>query len=48
MGEWRYSTTIIDLGTTWMSVASFTPRMLYPRTNNPLDVVDKRKIISCR
>jgi hypothetical protein len=26
MGEWRYSSIILDLGTRWRRVASFTPR----------------------
>jgi hypothetical protein len=29
-GEWRYSSTILDLSTKWR-LASFTPRSLYPR-----------------
>jgi hypothetical protein len=31
MGEWRYSSTILDLGTRWRWVVSFTPRPLYSR-----------------
>jgi hypothetical protein len=31
MEEWRYSSIILDLGTRWSSVVSFTPRPLYPR-----------------
>jgi hypothetical protein len=30
MGEWRYS-SILDLGTRWRWVISFTPRPFYPR-----------------
>jgi hypothetical protein len=30
MGEWMYSSTILDLGTRWRSVVSFTPQPLYP------------------
>jgi hypothetical protein len=30
MGEWRYSSTILDLDTRWSWVVSFTPRPLYP------------------
>jgi hypothetical protein len=30
MGEWRYSSTILDLGTRWRWVVSYTPRPLYP------------------
>jgi hypothetical protein len=35
MEEWRYSTTILDLGTIWSSVVSFTPRQLYLRERAP-------------
>jgi hypothetical protein len=31
MAEWRYSSTIFDLGTTWRWVVRFTPRQFYPR-----------------
>jgi hypothetical protein len=40
MGEWRYSSTIFDLGTRWSSVVSFVPRPLFQRGNShryPLD-----------
>jgi hypothetical protein len=30
-GEWRYSSTVIDLGTRWRWVVRFTPRPLYSR-----------------
>jgi hypothetical protein len=30
MAEWRYSSTILDLGTRWKRVVSFKPRPLYP------------------
>ena len=29
-GEWMYSSTIIDIGSRWRSVVSFTPRLRYP------------------
>jgi hypothetical protein len=35
MGEWRYSATILDLGTRWRWVISFTPLPLYPRGISP-------------
>jgi hypothetical protein len=35
VGEWRYSSTILDLGTRWRYVVSFTPRPLYPREITP-------------
>jgi hypothetical protein len=35
MGEWRYSSTGLDLGTRWGTVVSFTPRPLYPRGKAP-------------
>jgi hypothetical protein len=31
MGEWRYSSSILDLGSRWKSVFSFTLRLLYLR-----------------
>jgi hypothetical protein len=34
MGEWRYSSTILDLGIMW-SVVSFTPQPLYSRGKSP-------------
>jgi hypothetical protein len=33
MGKWRYSPTVIDLGTKWRWVVSFVPQPLYPRAN---------------
>jgi hypothetical protein len=42
MGEWRYSSTILDLGTRWRWAISFTPRMLYPRGNCPRYPLDRR------
>jgi hypothetical protein len=35
MGEWRYSSTILDLGTRWRLVVSFTPMPLYPLGYSP-------------
>jgi hypothetical protein len=35
MGEWRYSSTILNLGTIWRLVVSFTPRPLYPGEITP-------------
>jgi hypothetical protein len=35
MGEWRYSSTILDLGTRWTWVVSFTTWLLYPRGKSP-------------
>jgi hypothetical protein len=40
MGEWRYSSTVLDLVTKWRWVVSFTPLPLYPGGNwrrYPLD-----------
>jgi hypothetical protein len=42
MGEWRYSSTIPDIGTRWRWVGSFTPRPLYLRGNRPRDPLDRR------
>jgi hypothetical protein len=35
MGEWRYSSTILDLGTRWKCVVSIKTRPLYPREKSP-------------
>jgi hypothetical protein len=42
MGEWRYSSTILDLSTKWRWVVSFTPRPLYPRGNRPQYPLNRR------
>jgi hypothetical protein len=53
-GEWRYSSTIRDLGTSWRWAVSFTPRPLYLRGKSPryplhrmlgLYGVERRKIL---
>jgi hypothetical protein len=31
MGDWWYSCTILDIGTRWRFVISFTPQPIYPR-----------------
>jgi hypothetical protein len=35
MGEWRYSSTILDLGTRWRRVVRVTPRLLFLREVAP-------------
>jgi hypothetical protein len=35
VGKWRYSPTILNLGTGWRWVVRFTPRPLYPREKSP-------------
>jgi hypothetical protein len=35
MGKWRYSSTILDLGTRWRRVLRFIPRPLYPQGKSP-------------
>jgi hypothetical protein len=35
VGKWRYSSTILDCGTGWKWMVSFTPRLLYFRGNRP-------------
>jgi hypothetical protein len=42
MGEWRYSSTILDLGTRWRREVSFTPQPLYLRGNFPRYPLDGR------
>jgi hypothetical protein len=57
MGEWRYSSSIVDLGTRWRWVVSFTLREIGPGTHwiggwvGPragLDAVEKRQIFPRR
>jgi hypothetical protein len=42
MGETRYSSTILDLGTKWRRVISFTPWLIYPQGNRYGYPLDKR------
>jgi hypothetical protein len=42
MGEWMYRSLILDLGTSWRWVVSFTPRLLYPRGKSPRYPLDRR------
>jgi hypothetical protein len=42
MEEWRYSSTILDLGTRWRWVVSFTPRAASPRRKSPRSLLDRR------
>jgi hypothetical protein len=42
MEEWRYSFIILDVGTRWRWVVSFTPQLLYPRGKSPQYPLDKR------
>jgi hypothetical protein len=44
MGEWRYGSTILNLGTKWRWVVRFTPRPLYSRGNSPWYPLDKKLI----
>jgi hypothetical protein len=41
MGKWRYSFTILDLGTRCRRVVSFTPRPLFPRAKSPQYHLDR-------
>jgi hypothetical protein len=43
MGEWKYSSSILDLGTRWRWVVSFTARPLYPRGEDPQYPLDIRR-----
>jgi hypothetical protein len=42
LGQWRYSSTHLDLGTTWTWVVSFTPRPLYHQGKSPCYPLDRR------
>jgi hypothetical protein len=41
-GEWRYSTTILDVGTSWRWMVSFTSLPLCPWGMNPQYALDRR------
>jgi hypothetical protein len=56
MGEWKYSSTFLDLGTRWRWVVSYTPLPLYPRypldrrldgPQSPSGCCGERKILHC-
>jgi hypothetical protein len=42
LGEWGISPLILDLGTRWRWVVSFTPRPLYPQGKSPCYPLDRR------
>jgi hypothetical protein len=42
MGEWRYSSTILALGSKWRWVVSFTSLPLYPQENSLRYLLDTR------
>jgi hypothetical protein len=42
MGEWRCSSTILDLGTRWRRVVSFTPLPLYSQERAPQYTLARR------
>jgi hypothetical protein len=42
MGEWKYSPTIVVLGTSWSWEVSFPPRPHSPRGNRPRYPLDRR------
>jgi hypothetical protein len=42
MGEWRYNSTILDLGTRWLWMVSFTHRPLYSRRKTSLYPLDRK------
>jgi hypothetical protein len=37
-GDWRYSSTILDLGTSWRLVVSFTAKQLSPGGKIPFSI----------
>jgi hypothetical protein len=41
-GEWKYSSTILDIGTRWRWVVSFMPQRLYHLGNSPRYQLDRR------
>jgi hypothetical protein len=47
MEEWKYSSTILNLGTRWRDVVSFTPLLLYPQGNSPHQVETMGEFKNC-
>jgi hypothetical protein len=41
-GEWRYSSTFLNLITTWRRAVRFTPLPFHPQTKSPRYPLDKR------
>jgi hypothetical protein len=41
-GKWRYNSTILDFGTKWRWVVSFTPLPLYSRGESPWYSLDRK------
>jgi hypothetical protein len=44
MGEWRYSSVILDFGTRWKWVVSFRSRPLYLGGNGPMKPLGRRLV----
>jgi hypothetical protein len=44
MGEWKYNSTILELGTSWSSVGRFTPRSLYSQGKYAGSLLDWRLV----
>jgi hypothetical protein len=42
MGEWSYSSAILDLGTRWRRVVGFKPPSLYPQGKCPQYQLNRR------
>jgi hypothetical protein len=42
MGEWRYRSAILDLGSRWRRVVTFTPLPFYPQGKSPWYPLDGR------
>jgi hypothetical protein len=42
LGEWGIAPPILDLGTRWRWVVSFTPRPLYPQGKSPCHPLDRK------
>jgi hypothetical protein len=44
MGEWTYSSVILDLGSRWWRVVSFMPLPLYPQGKIPRYLLERRLV----
>jgi hypothetical protein len=41
MVDWMYSSTVLELGTSWRQVVSFTPLPIYPKGKSSLYSLDR-------
>jgi hypothetical protein len=44
MREWRYDSTILDLGTRWRRMVGLSPQPLYPQEKSPWYALHRRLV----